>query len=468
MSKKTATLAAYEQTARQRAEIDAFRRMLTISDGTFSLSVALCNSPALRDHIIEHVRNEVKGIEVVRLHRDTRDILSFAQKQVGEARPKAIFTINMEEAIAGDQSDRVLQGLNVSREQWQATYQCPVVLWLPEYLIPLVMTHARDFWSWVSHHFEFVSEQATASAGLQDSYAGNITLAGNLDVHEKRFRIAELEQRIADAGDEAQGQLREHVSIWRNELAYLYQSLGDLEQAMALHKEQERICRQLGNLDGLQASLGNQALILKDRGDLDGAMALHKEEERICRQLGDLDGLQATLGNQALILTARGDLDGAMALLRKQERICRQLGNLDALQTTLGNKANVLQARGDLDGAMALHKEEERICRQSSNLDGLAHSLGNQAGILQARGDLDGATALLKEAERICRQLGSVEGLATSLVNQASVLSQMGRTREALPLAEQAHQLATEHGYAALVKQTELIVNELRQATQET
>jgi hypothetical protein len=61
-----------------------------------------------------------------------------------------------------------------------------------------------------------------------------------------------------------------------------------------------------------------------------------------------------------------------------------------------------------------------------------------------------------------------VEGLATSLVNQASVLSQMGRTREALPLAEQAHQLATEHGYAALVKQTELIVNELRQATQET
>ena len=31
---------------------------------------------------------------------------------------------------------------------------------------------------------------------------------------------------------------------------------------MALHKEEERICRQLGNLDGLQASLGNQAIIL--------------------------------------------------------------------------------------------------------------------------------------------------------------------------------------------------------------
>jgi tetratricopeptide (TPR) repeat protein len=468
MSKKTATLAAYEQTAYQRAELDAFQRMLTISEGTFSLSVAICNSPALRDHIIEHIRNEVRGIEVVRLHRDTRDILNFAQKQVGDARPKAIFTTNMEEAIAGDQRDRVLQGLNVSREQWQATYQCPVVFWLPDYVISLLMTHARDFWSWVSHHFEFVSEQASASAGLQGSYAGNITLAANLDVHEKRFRIAELEQRIAEAGNEPEGQLREHISPWRNELAYLYMALGELDTAMALLKEQERICHQLGNVNGLQRSLGNQALILQARGDLGGAMALHKEQERICRQLSNLDDLSRTLGNQALILQDRGDLDGAMALHKEQERICRQLGNLDGLSISLGNQAVILQAHGDLDGAMALHKEEERICRQLGNLDGLQHTLGNQAVILQARGDLDGAMALHKEKERICRQLGNPESLAISLINQASVLRQMGRAREALPLAEQAHELATGHGYAALVKRIEPILNELRHATQGT
>ena len=37
------------------------------------------------------------------------------------------------------------------------------------------------------------------------------------------------------------------------------------------------------------ACLGNQALILQDRGDLDGAMALQKEQERICRELGNKD-----------------------------------------------------------------------------------------------------------------------------------------------------------------------------------
>lgn len=44
---------------------------------------------------------------------------------------------------------------------------------------------------------------------------------------------------------------------------------------------------------------------------MDGAMTLPKEQERLCRELGDKSGLQHTLGNQAVILRARGDLKGA-------------------------------------------------------------------------------------------------------------------------------------------------------------
>ena len=88
----------------------------------------------------------------------------------------------------------------------------------------------------------------------------------------------------------------------------------------------QRLCRELGNKDGLQASLGNQALILADRGDLDGAMALHKEKERLCRELGDKDGLAISLGNQAVILADRGDLDGAFALAEEAYRLATSSG----------------------------------------------------------------------------------------------------------------------------------------------
>jgi hypothetical protein len=43
-------------------------------------------------------------------------------------------------------------------------------------------------------------------------------------------------------------------------------------------------------------------LILKAQGDLAGAMALHKEEEAICRRLNNPAGLAISLVNQGLLL----------------------------------------------------------------------------------------------------------------------------------------------------------------------
>jgi hypothetical protein len=60
--------------------------------------------------------------------------------------------------------------------------------------------------------------------------------------------------------------------------------------------------------------------------------------------------------------------------------------------------------------------------------------------------------------------LDNTERLPRSLIDQASTLRQVGRAREGLPLAEEAYQLATSHGYAALAKQIEPILDEVRQA----
>ena len=95
---------------------------------------------------------------------------------------------------------------------------------------------------------------------------------------------------------------------------------------MALHKEEERICRQLGNLDSLQRSLGNQALILKAWGKLGEAMALHKEEERICRQLGNPEGLAASMANQALLLAQQGQRQEARAKAQEALALAQQHG----------------------------------------------------------------------------------------------------------------------------------------------
>ena len=255
-----------------------------------------------------------------------------------------------------------------------------------------------------------------------------------LELHEEAARVC----RATDNLDGLQGSLGNQALILK--------AWGRLEEAMDLLKEQERICRQLGNLNGLSYSLGNQANILYRWGRLEEAMALHKEEERICKDLGNLDGRSRSLGNQALILRRWGRLEEAMARHKEEERICRQLGNIEGLQGSLGNQANILSAWGRLEEAMELHKEEERICKDLGNLDGRSRSLGNQALILKAWGRLEEAMDLLKEQERICRQLGNLDSLSNSLGNQALILKAWGRLEEAMDLLKEVERICRQLG----------------------
>ena len=124
----------------------------------------------------------------------------------------------------------------------------------------------------------------------------------------------------------------------------------------------EPISRKQGNKDGLKISLGNQALIHKDRGNLDQAMSLHKEEEQICRELGNKDGLSASLGNQANIHYDRGNLDHAMELHKEKERICRELGNPSGLAYSFWSQALAwYEGRHNPKAALPLAKEALRL-----------------------------------------------------------------------------------------------------------
>jgi hypothetical protein len=74
---------------------------------------------------------------------------------------------------------------------------------------------------------------------------------------------------------------------------------------MALHNEGERIFRELGNKDGPQISLSNQGNILYLRGDLDVALGLHKEEERISAKTTEASPPQSAVDTKSLLDKAR-------------------------------------------------------------------------------------------------------------------------------------------------------------------
>jgi ATP/maltotriose-dependent transcriptional regulator MalT len=228
--------------------------------------------------------------------------------------------------------------------------------------------------------------------------------------------------------------------------ARILHARGQLDEAMALFKEQELLCRELGHKSGMKYCLGNQALILKDRGELDAALTLIKEQEYLSRQSGDKHVLQAALGNQATILYDRGALGAAMALFQEQEQLCRELGYKDGLSISLGNQALILTDRGELDAALVMTKAQEQLSREVGDKNLLQAALGIRAAIFRVRGDLDVAMALNKETEQLCRELGNKAGLQGSLGNQALILRDEGKLDAAMGLMKEQERLCRELG----------------------
>jgi len=156
---------------------------------------------------------------------------------------------------------------------------------------------------------------------------------------------------------------RQAISGSRDETLKLW----DLETGECVKTLGSDLSPEIGKSDGVPVPLSDQAMLLHKQGDLQGAMALYREEEKICRKRGDKHGLQRSLGNQALILKDTGDLDSAMALYREEERTCRELGDKDGLQRSLGNQALIFKSQGDINGAMELLKEQKRILEELRN-----------------------------------------------------------------------------------------------------
>lgn len=159
-----------------------------------------------------------------------------------------------------------------------------------------------------------------------------------------------------------------------------------------------------GDLPSLQAALSNWYL-------LDDPSAAIEERERICREIGCLDGLQDVLRDRALERFFEWDADGCEAdarrLMQEKRRICRETKNLRGLEQWAHAKAWMLYCEGYSVPLMRLLALQERISRDIGELDDLCICLMDQSRRLRGKADSrPQAWTCLDEAEEICRDVG--------------------------------------------------------------
>jgi len=416
-----------EETERQAAELAAMRRMLVASRETFSLSVAICNSPALRNYLVERLKTNSDGIKVLHLPDATEDVYETVREDTRDGQHSALFLVNLEKSLPSSADNHpVLQRLNATRELWKENCPCPVVLWLPEYAATLLSTHARDLWAWRSHQFEFVSEQAAATAALGDKFSGRIDVAANLNAEQKQFRIAELEQRIADAGDTPEAALAGHVLSWLHELAYLRWALGDTARAEVIQCKHLKLAQRLERKESVTSAYIALGMIYYTRGLFDDSETMLLRALTAQKKLRQTKSLASIYGNLGLIYHGRGDLEQAEAMLRKALEVEQRTGDADGMAILYGNLGLIFLERGELEEAERLHRLALDLDEKLGRLDLVASQAGNLAVIYMNRGDSDRAEALFRRTLKISEDLGLVEGLARTYANLAELMGKRG------------------------------------------
>ena len=125
--------------------------LLDIYDGTFTLLLARCNYANLRDRAIARL-TEISDTKIhqVCLDRTTRSIyhtIQASQPTTSEGNLPAVMVTGLE---VTDNVDTLVKGLNQIREEFRKHCPYPIVLWINDDVLKMLIKTAPDFESWTT------------------------------------------------------------------------------------------------------------------------------------------------------------------------------------------------------------------------------------------------------------------------------------------------------------------------------
>ncbi|WP_338846021.1 tetratricopeptide repeat protein [Massilia sp. W12] len=332
------------------------------------------------------------------------------------------------------QADRRMGAWNIQRESCAASIPVPMLCWLRAPRLRALATRAPDLWSWKRGLYVFCEEDEAKpqSAGLLDVIRPNHKVIDNRSGQDKQARLAEIQQYLAQTGEEAGDALRWNLLY---EQADLLIKLGQPDAALRLLRDE---LLPLARQDQRQYAftMGQIADVLQARGEWDEALRIRREEELpVYTALGDQRARAVTMDNIADVLQARGEWDEALRIRREEELpVYTALGDQRARAVTMDKIADDLQARGEWDEALHIRREEVLPAFESlSDQHARAVAMGKIADVLQARGEWDEALRIYREELLPAfESLGDQRARAVTMGKIANVLQARGEWDEAL------------------------------------
>ena len=207
-----------------------------------------------------------------------------------------------------------------------------------------------------------------------------------------------------------------------------------LNQSLALYED-------LGDEQGIAASLNALGVSARDRGDYAAAQSQLERSLDCWRNLSDPLAMARCLHNLANVVKVRGDYPRARWALSEATKIFEQLGDTSGAAWSINQQGDVARAQGDNLGALGLYQKALSSFRETGDPWGAARSLTDIGDIHRELGDHGAAHTAYCDALNKFSDLGHQRGIARTLESCACLSLAEGLGARALTLASAAAQL---------------------------
>lgn len=117
---------------------------------TFSLNLAICDDPTLRDFLVHQLEVAYSEIQIIPFWPYTNDVFDHVRDNVPHGPHDSIFVSGLDDALSSEQPLKELYtNLNLSPGRWKAWFACPVIFWVSNDTADSLRSESKDFWEWL-------------------------------------------------------------------------------------------------------------------------------------------------------------------------------------------------------------------------------------------------------------------------------------------------------------------------------
>lgn len=420
----------------EETELRTLARALQFADG-FSLLFVRCHQHDQRRRLVAALRRELPQFNMLELHFKTpidhllHELHKELRQRLTQPPPDAVFVYGLEYSLptaADAHATPFVANLNAARNSFGLIVPCPLVLWVPEYVLTAIMRGAPDFFSVRSGVYYFASTPQETAAIAESMIAGEEWAVANLPLAEKLERIAAIESLLAEYRTlpDAQRDRRAEARLL-NRLGNLYWTLGRWTEAEACEQQSLAIYRKLGDRGGEGKTLNNLGLVYFDRGRWAEAEEAYQHSLAIRREIGDHFDEGQILTNLGNVYRSQRRWVEADVYFQHSLTIAQELGDRAREGNTLNSLGLVYTHRGRWTEAEAVYLHSLGIKQELGDRLGEGKVLINLALLRAVQGDIAGALAFGRQAIAELKTTENIAGLEKARRLMAGWEAQMER-----------------------------------------